>query len=363
MSTFERRYDIDWIRVMAIGLLLLYHIGIVFQPWGVFLGFLQSREPLEELWPPMALLNVWRIPLLFFVSGMGVGFAIRKRNWRELLLERTRRILVPFLFGMVLLVPVHTLIWQAYYNQDLRYVVHPGHLWFLGNIFAYVILLCPLIFFLKENMEGRLVRGIRKVFSHPFGLLLITAAFAMETVVVNPERFAMFAFTFHGFMLGLVAFLAGFTSVVSGRPFWDTVLRWRWGYLAGAAGCFSVRYAVYHLEAPGILAASESSLWILASLGFSHRYLNRPGKSLEYLSQAAYPVYILHMIFLYLASSLVLPLAIPLFLQLFLVTICTAAGSFTAFEIIRRIRFLRPFFGLRPLRRADAKLVPTEGIV
>ena len=68
MSTFERRYDIDWIRVMAIGLLLLYHIGIVFQPWGVFLGFLQSREPLEELWPPMALLNVWRIPLLFFVS-------------------------------------------------------------------------------------------------------------------------------------------------------------------------------------------------------------------------------------------------------------------------------------------------------
>ena len=153
MATFERRYDIDWIRVLAIGLLLLYHIGIVFQPWGVFLGFLQSREPLEELWPPMALINVWRIPLLFFVSGMGVGFAIRKRTWRQLLRERAQRILVPFLFGMVCVVPVHTLVWQGYYNQDLHYAPHPGHLWFLGNMFAYVILLCPIVFLLQKNEE------------------------------------------------------------------------------------------------------------------------------------------------------------------------------------------------------------------
>ncbi|MGW8314450.1 MAG: acyltransferase family protein, partial [Bacteroidales bacterium] len=89
MSTMERRYDIDWLRVIAIGLLLLYHVGIVFQPWGVFLGFIQSSEPLEWLWPPMAMLNVWRIPLLFFVSGMGVCFAIRKRNWKALIMERT----------------------------------------------------------------------------------------------------------------------------------------------------------------------------------------------------------------------------------------------------------------------------------
>ncbi len=103
MSSTSRRYDIDWLRVIAIGLLLIYHIGIGFQPFGVLIQFIQSNEPLEALWVPMSMLNIWRIPLLFFVSGMGVCFAIRKRNWKQLLLERGRRILVPFLFGMFLL--------------------------------------------------------------------------------------------------------------------------------------------------------------------------------------------------------------------------------------------------------------------
>ena len=88
-----RRYDIDWLRVIAIGLLILYHIGFVFLPWGVFIGFIQNAEPLDHIWEPMSMLNIWRIPLLFFVSGMGVSFAIRKRDWIQLILERTRRIL------------------------------------------------------------------------------------------------------------------------------------------------------------------------------------------------------------------------------------------------------------------------------
>lgn len=61
----NRRYDIDWLRVIAIGLLLIYHIAIGFQPWGVFIGFIQNDEALESIWIPMSMLNVWRIPLLF----------------------------------------------------------------------------------------------------------------------------------------------------------------------------------------------------------------------------------------------------------------------------------------------------------
>ena len=97
MLPTERRYDIDWLRVIAIALLLVYHIAIAFQPWGVFIGFIQNAESLDSLWVPMSMLNIWRIPLLFAVSGMGVSFALRKRNWKQLILERTRRILLPFL--------------------------------------------------------------------------------------------------------------------------------------------------------------------------------------------------------------------------------------------------------------------------
>ncbi len=115
----ERRYDIDWLRVIAIGLLLIYHIAIVFQPWAMFLAFIRSDELSTDLWQPMTLLNVWRIPILFYVSGMGLYFAMRKRNWVQLIAERSKRILVPFLFGIVAITPLHMFVFQKYYNIEL----------------------------------------------------------------------------------------------------------------------------------------------------------------------------------------------------------------------------------------------------
>ena len=131
-----RRYDIDWLRVIAIALLLIYHIAIVFQPWAMFIGFVRSKTPLQELWIPMTMLNVWRIPFLFFVSGMGLFFAMRKRNWKQLIGERSRRILVPFLFGIIAITPLHMYAFQAFYELPSSYYAHVGHLWFLGNIFV-----------------------------------------------------------------------------------------------------------------------------------------------------------------------------------------------------------------------------------
>ena len=50
----------------------------------------------------------------------------------------------------------------------------------------------------------------------------------------------------------------------------------------------------------------ESWSWLFAVFGFGSTYLNHPSKKLTYLSKAVYPVYILHMIFMNLASDLVL---------------------------------------------------------
>ena len=348
MSTTTRRYDIDWLRVIAIGLLLIYHIGIVFQPWGVFIGFLQNEKPLESLWIPMSLLNVWRIPLLFFVSGMGVGFAIRKRNWKQLLMERTKRIFLPFLFGIFFIVPIHLLIWQKYYNQEMAYTPSPGHLWFLANIFIYVLLLSPLFFYLRKHENGRVSRWLNKVYGNPLGLVLIVGSFILEAVIIKPETYEMYAITLHGFLLGLLAFFFGFTCIHSGNTFWQTILKWRGLLLSVAVILFSVRFIVFELNAPNYLMAIESNAWIFAVFGLSYKYLNHPSKTLRYLSQGAYPIYIIHMIFLYLGSFLILPLDIPTALKFILIILFTSAGCFTLYDlIIRRIRFIRPLFGLR----------------
>ena len=354
MSTTNRRYDIDWLRVIAIGLLILYHIGIAFQPWGVFIGFIQSEKPLESLWIPMSMLNVWRIPLLFFVSGMGVCFAIRKRSWKQLILERAKRIFLPFVFGILCIVPIHLFIWQKYYNQDMTYILNPSHLWFLANIFIYVILLSPVFFYLKRNENGKIVRWLKDLFRNPLGLLLIVASFVLEAVLVKPETYEAYSMTLHGFLLGLLAFLFGFCCIQSGDAFWQMIRKWRWFLLSIAVMLFLFRFIEFQLKAPHYLMAIESNIWIFAVFGFGYRYLNHPGKSLSYLSQAAYPIYILHMIFLYLGSSFILPLDIPTMLEFIMIVAFTSLGCFTFYEfIIKNVRFLRPLFGLKKHKKSS----------
>ena len=98
------------------------------------------------------------------------------------------------------------------------------------------------------------------------------------------------------------------------------------------------------------MMATESSMWIFTVLGFAYRYLNFPGKALNYLSQAAYPIYIIHMIFLYLGSYWILPLQISILMKLLLLIAFTAIGCIVLYELlIRRIPFLRPLFGLKKL--------------
>lgn len=357
MST--RRYDIDWVRVIAIGLLLIYHTAIGFQSWGIMIGFIATEKPWPSLWIPMAVMNIWRIPLLFFVSGMGVYFAIQNRNWKQLIVERAQRILLPFLFGMFVMVPLGILLWQYHYGWELSYSYNPGHLWFLGNIFAYVIILSPLFYYLNNNKTGKIIRAMKTMLSTPLGLVPVFAVFVAEAMLVNPRPFELYAMTWHGFIIGLLAFVFGYCYVISGDTFWKMITKWRGLFLAIAVVLCAVRLTQFQPFAPNSLIAIESNCWIVAVFAFAHRYLNRPGKALNYLSQAAYPVYILHMLFLYVGSIIIFPLSIPAWVQFVLLLLFTASGCFLAYEfIVKRIHVIRPLFGLKVKRptRVDVAL-------
>src|SRR5579872_6510228 len=262
MQSTDRRYFIDWIRVIAIGLLLLYHVAIGFQPWGMMIGFIANQKSWGSLWIPMMMLNVWRIPLLFFVSGMGVYLASQNRNWKQLILERTWRIWFPFVFGIFCIVPIHIFVVQSYYHTPLNYAPNQGHLWFLGNIFSYVIIFSPLFFYFKRNQEGRVVRWMKKIFSNPFGLLVVVAAFIAEALIIKPYPYELYAMTWHGYFLGLLAFFFGFCFVLTGDPFWSMIVKWRWLFLSVATVLFILRVVYFKTNAPVYLLVTESDSWI-----------------------------------------------------------------------------------------------------
>jgi hypothetical protein len=245
---------------------------------------------------------------------------------------------------------LHLIVWQKYYNQDIAYALQPSHLWFLANIFIYVLVLSPLFFILKKNEQGKASRWLKRLFGTPLGLLSMVIAFALEAILLKPETYETYAMSLHGFLLGILAFLFGFIIVHAGEAFWHIVRKWRWLLLLLAAALFTFRFIEFSLLAPNYLKAIESNLWIFAIFGFGYKYLNHPGKALSYLSQAVYPVYILHMIFLYVGSYLIVPLEISALVKLFLVMAFTFIGSFACYElIVRRIAFLRPVFGLKSI--------------
>lgn len=351
-----RRYDIDWVRVIAIGLLLVYHVAVGFQPWGMMIGFITTSESWESLWIPMAMLNVWRIPLLFFVSGMGVYFALQNRSWKELIKERASRILVPFLFGMLLIVPLHMYLMQFHYQWKISYAPNPGHLWFLGNIFLYVLILSPGFLYLKANEEGKLTQGLKKLFGTPIGLMLVVFASVAEALLLKPTPHELYAMTWHGFFLGLITFFFGFCFVLSGSVFWNMLVKWKWLFFLLATSLFAYRLTQSQMRVPNYQVAIESNVWIFAIFAFARQYLNRPSNVLSYLSEAAYPVYIIHMVFLYLVSLLLFPLNIAIPIKFLLTLALTALGCLGFYElIIRRINVIRLFFGLKRNTRYSMK--------
>ncbi len=351
MHNSDRRHDIDWIRVIAITLLLIYHIALVFQPWGKLILFIQSEETSGAVWIPMALINVWRIPLLFFVSGMGVCFALRRRDWKQLLLERSRRILLPLVFGSFFIVPIHNFLFQKYYAQEIAYTANVGHLWFLANICIYVTQVIGFAF-LDQNYDYKFFNALRGLLKRPYFLYLFILPFILEAELAAPEYFSSYVGNSHGFLIGMLAFFFGFLFTAIGDAFWKAVDKIKWTALILAFTLYLARLFIFEFKPPHFLTSIESMNWIFAVFGLGYKYLNKPSRILSYLSQAAYPVYIIHMAFLYLAAYLFLPLNLPLASGFILIILFTFIGCFITYDlIIKKIGFLRPLFGLKGKRK------------
>jgi hypothetical protein len=115
------------------------------------------------------------------------------------------------------------------------------------------------------------------------------------------------------------------------------------------------------MRAPGYLVVIESQCWIFAVLAFGSKYFNRSGATLKYLSQAAYPVYIMHMIFLFLGSLIIFPLDLGTPVKFLLVLLFTLAGSLGFYElVIRRINIIRPLFGVKMDKNRNQTAVETR---
>ena len=351
-----RRYDIDAIRIIALSLLIFYHIMVAFQPWGDKLYFITNKDSLESIWVLMELINIWRIPILFMVSGMGVQLAMQNRTWGALLGDRTLRIAVPLIFGSIFIVPSYIALFFIYYDKPVPAIPpSPGHLWFLLNIFLYVVFFLPLLIYLTKNPGNIIYLLVIRLIGFPFGIIAaLTVPVIFEAVLINPRGYAGFALEpLHGWTIGMVYFLSGFILVSLKDVFWDAVRNIKVTTLAVALMLYCLRVAPVDLvevlgsRTDNALQAFEAACWILASFGFACSYLNRPYKILLYLTAAVYPVYIVHMPLQYLFASVIFPLNMPAILKLAILFVATCSAGLLVYELLRRLKWIRLLFGMK----------------
>jgi glucan biosynthesis protein C len=98
---------------------------------------------------------------------------------------------------------------------------------------------------------------------------------------------------------------------------------------------------------------------IIAACGFARCHLNRDGPARRYLTDAVFPVYIVHQTLIITMAHAFKPLQLSPGLEVVLMMILTATGSFALYEVVRRVPLMRPLFGLARQVRA----VRTSGSV
>jgi hypothetical protein len=136
--------------------------------------------------------------------------------------------------------------------------------------------------------------------------------------------------------------------MLSGEPFWEMLQKWKWFFFLTAITAFIARTNHWFIQPNSTLLALESNCWIFSLLAFANKYLNKNGMQLTYLKEAAYPIYIIHMAFLYFGSTLLFPLQIDASLKFILLLVFTFVSSLFFYEfLIRRINIIRPIFGLK----------------
>ena len=367
-----RRHDLDWLRVLVFALLIFYHVGMFFVPWGWHI-----KNEVEYSWLryPMLFLNQWRLPILFVISGMGTFYALNKRSSTQFVSERFRRLFLPLVVGMLLIVPPQVYIERLYQGQiHMSYFefwpakafvgVYPEgnlswhHLWFLPYLLLFSLVLVPVFLKLKKSAHHRLIILSRKWVSSPVLIFLFIIPLYLAESLLEPffpVTHALvddvFSLVYFGFL-----FLFGFLLMTVQDAFWQTVKQNRRKFLIVAILAFtlwmglvfSFQDSVYRHFTEALVKVFNVWAWILTCFGYAATYLNRPSFLLSYANEAVYPFYILHQTITIITAYFLWDLNWGLWSKFAVLLSATFFGSWLIYEfLIRRWRFIRPLFGLK----------------
>ena len=369
-----RRYDIDWLRIGAVLLLFPFHIARIFNLGEDF--YVRDVVASKSLSYIVEFLNPWHMPLLFLLAGASTWFALSHRGAGGYVVERLKRLLVPFLFGFLVIVPPQSYLGLVSHGgvHDsffawLPSFFHPnaadggaytlggmtfGHLWFIMHLLVYSVLALPIVLFLRHRTGKRVIDWLAKLATRRGLILLFALALTVAIPVPdmyggNPVYLGMF------FLLGYV--------LTSDVRFERAIDRHKLAaLLLGFIPCLGIAYfEVRGWPALSPLAASLVDFahyllipWfcLIATLGYGRRFLNFSNRFLKYAAQASYPVYLLHQTVIVAVGFFVVRWGVGAPVKFAAILAGSLIATFLIYDLLaRRLNVLRFLFGMKMLRQ------------
>jgi peptidoglycan/LPS O-acetylase OafA/YrhL len=167
-------------------------------------------------------------------------------------------------------------------------------------------------------------------------------------------------------------FALGFL-VAGSAGIWQVIERTRWTAFTLAAITYAGFITLRQMGAQSPLAGTEADFmlrhtlyaayqWsaIVALLGFGKRWLTRDSRTLRYLTDAVFPYYIIHQTAIIIAAFALRDAGLPFWAEASLVLLATVASCGLGYELVRRVGWLRPWFGLKRLAPAGVAKAVTQ---
>ncbi len=384
-SVTSRRADVDHLRVLALALLIIYHVLLIYTGR----EFWRVSSVHHGYWADY-LLNVltpWRMSLVFLIGGIAVRFMLSRPSFAAFARERAARLLTAFVFAIVVLVPPQRFVrldemGDPTQHDYLRYLLHEApfavsafglhvpqfaHAWFLPYLFAYSLLI-GVLWWGAPKLFAAIQRGIERV--HAGVWVAGTMAWFTFLELAGPQNQQgdhLFFTDAQAHLKFLPLFIFG---VMIGKS--DTFSRQLDGLkypLWGAAAALmltscALEWMFLHSEIGAAPWLGTRGLYggamLFSVLAFGHWALSRPTAASRYAADAILPIYLMHQTALIVTADMIVSRAWPLHIEAFTLIAATTALPLAAYHFfVRHTPVLRFLFGLRPHLRQEPPLPPT----
>ncbi|MCE8426378.1 MAG: acyltransferase family protein [Candidatus Methanoperedens sp.] len=383
-----RMFWLDWVRVLAMGVIFLFHSSRPFAPpsWHIMNPTLDLGFTLFD-----AFVSGWIMPLFFAVSGIAVYSSLAKRSTFQFISDRFMRLMIPFLFiGLFVILPVNVYYdavfhryftgnflsfylgpyFTKYFPLDLNfsptYFANSNqgvYLWYLFWLFVFSLATFNLFKWLAEERNRNRLSKLYAVCNMRGGILLLAVPLIIVNIAAVPPYF-IFPSGYGGWKLPayLVLFITAYV-MASSPQFEESIEKNRvpallFGIITSllvfalATIVLSDSSALDRYYVPvSIVWALNGWCWVMAILGFGRKHLSFDHKYLKVPNELVLPFYVLHQSVIVAIAFYVVVLDLIVIEKYFLIVLASFSIIVALLYPISKFNLLRFLFGMRMKKR------------